>query len=84
VLACAAGFVGSMLWLSSAAGVALTNSFPEARSVWLWMRHDWHEALAYVVGFVVMAMVMGWNPTTKGDIKFAPVVLNQHCCDATK
>jgi Na+/H+ antiporter NhaD/arsenite permease-like protein len=81
VLAYAVGFGGSMLWFGSTAGVALTNNFPEARSVWLWVKHGWHVALAYVVGFAVMAMVMGWNPTPKANkvnAKSAPVTLNQH------
>jgi Na+/H+ antiporter NhaD/arsenite permease-like protein len=70
-LAYAVGFGGSMLWFGSSAGVALTNNFPEARSVWLWIRHGWHVALAYVVGFAVMAAVLGWQPTpkTKGQTK---------------
>jgi Na+/H+ antiporter NhaD/arsenite permease-like protein len=81
VLAYAVGFGGSMLWFGSSAGVALTNNFPEARSVWLWVKHGWHVALAYVVGFAVMAMVMGWNPTpkvNKTNTKSAAVAINQH------
>jgi Na+/H+ antiporter NhaD/arsenite permease-like protein len=65
LLAYAVGFGGSMLWFGSSAGVALTNNFPEARSVWLWIKHGWHVALAYVVGFAVMAAVLGWHPTPK-------------------
>ncbi len=74
-LAYAVGFGGSMLWFGSSAGVALTNNFPEARSVWLWVRHGWHVAVAYVVGFAVMAAVLGWHPTpkTKGAQSAAPV-----------
>lgn len=64
-LAYAVGFGGSMLWFGSSAGVALTNNFPEARSAWLWIKHGWHVALAYVVGFAVMAFVLGWQPTPK-------------------
>ncbi len=64
-LAYAVGFGGSMLWFGSSAGVALTNNFPEARSVWLWAKHGWHVALAYVVGFAVMSAVLGWHPTPK-------------------
>lgn len=80
-LAYAVGFGGSMLWFGSSAGVALTNNFPEARSVWLWVKHGWHVALAYGVGFAVMAIVVGWNPTlkaNKANAKSAPVTLNQH------
>ena len=50
-LAYAVGFGGSMIWFGSSAGVALSNMFPEAKSVGNWLRHGWHVALAYVVGF---------------------------------
>jgi Na+/H+ antiporter NhaD/arsenite permease-like protein len=62
VLAYAVGFGGSMLWFGSSAGVALSGQFPEIRSVAQWLRHGWHVALAYVVGFVVLISVMGWHP----------------------
>jgi Na+/H+ antiporter NhaD/arsenite permease-like protein len=61
-LAFAVGFGGSMLWFGSSAGVALSSQFPEARSVGSWLRHGWHVMLAYVVGFFVMLLVLGWNP----------------------
>src|SRR5207248_1591997 len=61
-LAYAVGFGGSMIWFGSSAGVALSNNFPEARSVGLWLRHGWHVALAYVVGFFVLLAVLGWQP----------------------
>jgi len=61
-LAYAVGFGGSMLWFGSSAGVALSNLFPEARSVGLWLRHGWHIALAYVVGFFVMLLLIGFHP----------------------
>ncbi|UCV13178.1 citrate transporter [Dechloromonas denitrificans] len=69
-LAYAVGFGGSMLWFGSSAGVALSNMYPEAKSVGQWMRHGWHVAVAYVVGFFVMLAVLGWHPETivaKGD-----------------
>ena len=62
MLAYAVGFGGSMLWFGSSAGVALANMYPEARSAVNWLRHGWHVAVAYVVGFFVMLAVMGWNP----------------------
>ena len=62
VLAYAVGFGGSMIWFGSSAGVALTNLYPEARSVGLWLRHGWHIALAYVLGFAALMLVMGWEP----------------------
>jgi Na+/H+ antiporter NhaD/arsenite permease-like protein len=62
VLAYAVGFGGSMIWFGSSAGVAITNLFPEARSVGGWLRGGWHVALAYVVGFAAVMLVMGWHP----------------------
>jgi len=61
-LAYAVGFGGSMIWFGSSAGVALTNLFPEGRSVGMWLRHGWWIAVAYVIGFVVMLAAWGWHP----------------------
>ncbi len=61
-LAYAVGFGGSMIWFGSSAGVALSNLYPEARSVGAWIKGGWHVALAYVVGFFVLLAVMGWQP----------------------
>ena len=61
-LAYAVGFGGSMIWFGSSAGVALSNMFPEAKSVGNWLRHGWHVALAYVVGFAVLYFTLGWHP----------------------
>ena len=61
-LAYAVGFGGSMIWFGSSAGVALSNMFPEAKSVGRWLRHGWHVAVAYVVGFFFMLAMLGWNP----------------------
>jgi hypothetical protein len=36
--------------------------FPEAKSAAQWLRHGWHVAFAYVVGFMVMLAVLGWHP----------------------
>jgi len=63
-LAYAVGFGGSMVWFGSSAGVALSNNFPEAKSVGSWIRHGWHVAVAYVIGFFVMLAVIGWHPDT--------------------
>jgi Na+/H+ antiporter NhaD/arsenite permease-like protein len=60
-LAYAVGFGGSMIWFGSSAGVALSNMYPEAKSVGLWLRHGWHVAVAYVIGFFVMLAVLGWH-----------------------
>ena len=62
VLAYAVGFGGSMIWFGSSAGVALSNLFPEARSVGAWLKSGWHVALGYAVGFFVMLAVVGWHP----------------------
>jgi Na+/H+ antiporter NhaD/arsenite permease-like protein len=74
MLAYAVGFGGSMIWFGSSAGVALSNQFPEARSVGQWLRHGWHVAVAYVVGFAVLLMVLGWHPGPK-RVKGQPVPL---------
>ncbi len=60
-LAYAVGFGGSMIWFGSSAGVALASMYPEARSVGNWLKHGWHVAVAYVVGFFVMLAVLGWH-----------------------
>lgn len=62
VLAYAVGFGGSMMWFGSSAGVAVSNMFPEAKSVAAWLRAAWFVPAAYVVGFFVMLGVMGWHP----------------------
>jgi hypothetical protein len=51
-----------MIWFGSSAGVALSNMYPEARSVGAWVKAGWHIALAYVVGFFVLMVVLGWHP----------------------
>jgi len=61
-IAFAVGFGGSMIWFGSSAGVALTNLFPEAKSVFAWLRGGWHVAVAYVIGFALMLVVHGWSP----------------------
>lgn len=61
-LAYAVGFGGSMVWFGSSAGVALSNMYPEAKSVGSWLRHGWPVAVAYVAGFFVMLAVIGWHP----------------------
>jgi Na+/H+ antiporter NhaD/arsenite permease-like protein len=61
-LAFSVGFGGSMIWFGSSAGVALSNMYPEAKSVGRWLRHGWHVALAYVIGFFVMLAILGWHP----------------------
>lgn len=61
-LAYAVGFGGSMMWFGSSAGVALSNMFPEARSVGRWLREGWFVVLGYVLGFAVLVTLVGWHP----------------------
>jgi Na+/H+ antiporter NhaD/arsenite permease-like protein len=61
-LAYAVGFGGSMIWFGSSAGVALSNMYPEAKSVGAWLKGGWHVAVAYVIGFFVLLAVLGWHP----------------------
>jgi Na+/H+ antiporter NhaD/arsenite permease-like protein len=62
MLAYTVGYGGSMIWFGSSAGVAMSNMYPQAKSVGLWLKHGWHVALAYVLGFFVMLATVGWEP----------------------
>ena len=66
LLAYAVGFGGSMVWFGSSAGVALTNMYPDGRSVVRWLREGWFVPLAYVAGFFVMLLALGWAPEVDG------------------
>jgi Na+/H+ antiporter NhaD/arsenite permease-like protein len=68
-LAYAVGFGGSMIWFGSSAGVALSNMYPQAKSVGLWLKHGWYIALAYVIGFAVMLALLGWHPNAPHKTK---------------
>ncbi len=72
-LAYTVGFGGSMVWFGSSSGVALTNLYPEARSVWQWIRHGWPIAVAYVIAFFFMLAVWPWHPDAPHRKKIAPV-----------
>ena len=63
LLAFAVGFGGSMVWFGSSAGVAITNGYPEGRSVLRWLKHGWFVPIGYVVGFFVMLLLTGWDPS---------------------
>ncbi len=77
-LAYAVGFGGSMLWFGSSAGVALSNLFPEAKSAAQWLRHGWFVAVGYVVGFLVMLALIGWQPhEPHKEGKEAPAAVEQ-------
>jgi len=83
-LAYAVGFGGSMVWFGSSAGVAISNMFPQAKSVGAWLKHGWFVPIAYVVGFFVMQALWGWHPTEKRQ---SPVpgradVVQQHVAGA--
>jgi Na+/H+ antiporter NhaD/arsenite permease-like protein len=75
-LAYAVGFGGSMIWFGSSAGVALSNMYPEAKSVGSWLRHGWYIAIAYVIGFAALLLVLGWHPDAKRvkSISFVPPI----------
>jgi Na+/H+ antiporter NhaD/arsenite permease-like protein len=64
MLAYAVGFGGSMIWFGSSAGVAITNKFPEGRSVVNWLKSGWWIAAAYVTGFFILLALKGWEPVT--------------------
>lgn len=67
MLAYAVGFGGSMIWFGSSAGVALSNLYPQAKSVGSWLRHGWHVAVAYVIGFAALFLTLGWQPHAAHD-----------------
>ena len=69
MLAYSVGFGGSMIWFGSSAGVAITNKFPESRNVVLWVKNGWHVAAAYIIGFFVLYLVMGWEPADNKEHK---------------
>jgi Na+/H+ antiporter NhaD/arsenite permease-like protein len=69
MLAYTVGFGGSMIWFGSSAGVAITNKFPEGRNVILWVKKGWHVAAAYVIGFIVLYLLLGWEPADNKEHK---------------
>ena len=75
-LAYAVGFGGSMIWFGSSAGVALSNMYPEAKSVGAWLKGGWHVALGYVAGFAVLVVarrLASRAQAGQGDPPSAPV-----------
>jgi Na+/H+ antiporter NhaD/arsenite permease-like protein len=66
MLAYTVGYGGSMIWFGSSAGVAISNMYPEAKSVGRWLRHGWHVSVAYILGFLVLLLALGWHPTPEG------------------
>jgi Na+/H+ antiporter NhaD/arsenite permease-like protein len=62
MLAYTVGFGGSMIWFGSSAGVALSNMYPEAKNTINYLKKGWHVAVAYVAGFFMLYLTLGWNP----------------------
>lgn len=62
VLAYAIGYGGSIIWFGSSAGVAVCTIFPAAKNTWRWIKEGWHVAVAYVLGFFALLMILGWEP----------------------
>jgi hypothetical protein len=69
MLAYTVGFGGSMVWFGSSAGVAITNKFPEGRNVIEWIKKGWHVAVAYVIGFFFLYLILGWEPADSKEHK---------------
>ncbi len=69
MLAYSVGFGGSMIWFGSSAGVAITNKFPEGRNVVLWLKNGWHVAVAYIIGFFALYLILGWEPADTNEHK---------------
>jgi Na+/H+ antiporter NhaD/arsenite permease-like protein len=69
MLAYSVGFGGSMIWFGSSAGVAITNKFPEGRNVIEWVKKGWHVSVAYVIGFFVLYLTLGWEPADNKEHK---------------
>jgi Na+/H+ antiporter NhaD/arsenite permease-like protein len=63
-LAYAVGFGGSMIWFGSSSGVALSNMYPESKSVGRWISQGWPIMIAYLIGFAAMLALVGWHPDT--------------------
>lgn len=65
-------YIGSAVWFGSWASVALSNSYPEAKSVGRWLRHGWHVAIASVSGFFVMLAILGRQPDLEHKKRVEP------------
>lgn len=78
VLAYAVGYGGSIIWFGSSAGVAITNLYPKARSVGEWVKNGWYVLPAYLIGFAMIMLVLGWHPHAPHKQKDATEVTEQH------
>lgn len=77
MLAYTVGFGGSMIWFGSSAGVALSNMYPQTKNTINYVKSGWHVTVAYIVGFIVLMVTLGWQPHTphkKGMEKEVPVM----------
>jgi Na+/H+ antiporter NhaD/arsenite permease-like protein len=81
-LAYAVGFGGSMIWFGSSAGVALSSMYPQARSAGQWLRQGWFVTAAYVVGFFVMLVLLGFHPGSTPRVSRAPAAAVSHSSPA--
>ena len=72
-LAYSVGFGGSMIWFGSSAGVAISNLYPEAKSVGNWLKNGWHVTLAFILGFAALQLGVGWHPHPPHRVSRAPV-----------
>ncbi|MBF0624255.1 MAG: citrate transporter [Magnetococcales bacterium] len=78
MLAFSVGFGGSMVWFGSSSGVAISNMFPEAKSVASWLRNGWYIIVAYVIGFFILLGFNGWEPTPRaGETLKQPAAITQ-------
>jgi len=67
-----------MIWFGSSAGVALSNQYPQIRSVAAYLRHGWHVIIAYIIGFIALLLILGWHPTPKKSDLEAFQLANTH------
>lgn len=76
LLSYAVGFGGSMIWFGSSAGVAVCDMFPKARSFMNWLRYGWHIPFAFIVGFGVYLLILGWDPMKGNPPNQMPVPID--------
>src|SRR3989344_1441077 len=60
-LAYAVGFGGSMMWVGSSGGVAVSNDHPRIRNTKVFLRESWIIPIAYAIGFLSLYLI-GWDP----------------------
>jgi Na+/H+ antiporter NhaD/arsenite permease-like protein len=84
VLAYSVGFGGSMIWFGSSAGVAITNKFPEARNVGLWLRKGWHVTFGYILGFAAIMIFWGFHPESNKEHKEPAIECTAKDCPVAK